>query len=147
MTIIILVNVKITIFWPKFWSYLFFRHPVGPNKAIQSQAYMFKCKKSRIAQPCKRNIFFRRPIILINVKITSFQPKLWSYFVLYTLQQGPNKTQQSQAYMFSCKKYQIAQSCKRNNLQQTINWGYCQNHHFLAKVIVIFIFRTPCRVK
>ena len=54
---IVLIDVKIILFWPKLWPYLFLGHPVWQNKAQQSQAYMFRCKKSQIAQPCKRKIF------------------------------------------------------------------------------------------
>ena len=54
---IMVINVKITIFWPRLWSYLFFGHPVWPNKAQQLEAYMSICKKSQIAPPCKGNIF------------------------------------------------------------------------------------------
>ena len=85
-------------FWRKLWSYLFFGHPVGPNKSQLSDRPMCFGEKSSKLLNLVEEIFISRPIIVTNVKITIFQPKLWSYS-FFGLPVGPNKAQQLQVYM------------------------------------------------
>ena len=63
-----------------------------------------------------KEIFLRRTIVVINVKITSLGPELWSY-LFFGHPVGSNSGQQSYAYLcvqMQIQKSQIAQPRKGN---------------------------------
>ena len=133
-------------FWGQNYGHVYFLDTLQDQIVVSRHRPICFHAKSPKQLNLVKKIFFRRPIIVINVKITILGPELWSY-LFFGHPVGPNSGQQSQAYMFRCKKSQIAQPCKGNIFQETNKSNSCQNHHFLTKIMVIFIFWTPCRAK
>ena len=93
-----------------------------------------------------KEIFFGRPMIVINVKIPIFGRNYGHIYFLDTLQ-GRIRLCSLRPICLNAKSPQLLNLGKETLFLKTNNIDKCQNHQFLAKIIVIFIFQTHYRAK